>query len=348
MKNSETSTEVLLPEVIGERCVHSLAEQATCRACVDACPVSAWVIDDERLGIDEDRCDGCGLCAPACPQGAIVERYAPVRYRLDGSELAFAACSQTGAETAGPGLLPCLHVLGLHRLLQLRLEGVQRLLLTREDCDACPRGGVVRIDSELQRLAGLRIDRGLPPLAADFLSPAAWSRARVAARARHRPPTLSRRDLFRRATRTLAERIERAEDSETGVPPFVPPGRLLSRTDPAQVAIHAPRIDPRRCTGCDTCARLCPQGAIAVEPDAYRLDADACTGCGLCRDLCSAGAAEIEHFQPSPQRQVSLAQHRCRSCGVAFHSPAEGADPGGLCPICAVTGHHARLFQVLP
>jgi ferredoxin len=206
----------------------------------------------------------------------------------------------------------------------------------------------VRIDTELDRLARLLADRELPRLAADFLSPAAWSRARVAARARHRPPALSRRDLFRRATRTLAERIERAEGSDTGLPPFVPPGRLLSRTDPAQIAIHAPHIDPQRCSGCDACARLCPQGAIAIERDAYKLEADACTGCGLCRDICSVGAIEVGRFQPNPQTRLPLRQDRCRACGVAFHTPAEGADPGGLCSICSATGHHSRLFQVLP
>jgi len=69
-----------LPEVVAERCVHSLIERATCRRCVDACPTRAWVIDDERLGIDPARCDGCGLCAPACPQAAIVARAAePLR-----------------------------------------------------------------------------------------------------------------------------------------------------------------------------------------------------------------------------------------------------------------------------
>jgi len=348
MNSCTTSPDLLLPEVIGEQCVHSLAEQASCRACVDACPLSAWVIDDERLGIDEDRCDGCGLCAPACPQGAIVERYTPVCYRVDGSELAFAACTRTGTETAGPGLLPCLHVLGQHRLLQLRNAGVQRLLLTRGDCDACPRGEVVRIDTELGRLARLLTDRRLPTLAANFLSPTTWSRARGAAHAGHTPLALSRRDLFRRATRTLVAPIERASDSETGVPRFVPPGRLLPRTDPTQIAIHAPRIDPQRCTGCDACARICPQGAIAAESDAYRLEADGCTGCGLCGDLCPAAAVEIARLRPGPQTRVPLAQHRCRGCGAPFHTPAQGADPGDLCPVCAATGHHRRLFQVLP
>ena len=65
-----------LPTVITERCVHTQLTQASCRACVDSCPVKAWVLDDETLSIDTGACDGCGLCASACPQGAIISHQA--------------------------------------------------------------------------------------------------------------------------------------------------------------------------------------------------------------------------------------------------------------------------------
>ncbi len=39
--------------------------------CVTACPVEALSVVDERLRIDEQTCLGCGLCVPACPEGAL-------------------------------------------------------------------------------------------------------------------------------------------------------------------------------------------------------------------------------------------------------------------------------------
>ena len=64
--------EWVIPEVIPERCVHSLCEVASCTRCVDACPQEAWLLDDASLKIDTSRCDGCGLCVAACTESALV------------------------------------------------------------------------------------------------------------------------------------------------------------------------------------------------------------------------------------------------------------------------------------
>ncbi len=41
-----------------------------CRACVDACPVSAIRVEDNKVVIG-DECVECGLCVSQCPQGAL-------------------------------------------------------------------------------------------------------------------------------------------------------------------------------------------------------------------------------------------------------------------------------------
>ncbi|MCU0836334.1 MAG: 4Fe-4S binding protein [Chromatiaceae bacterium] len=336
----------VLPEVIAERCVHARFELASCRDCADACPRRAWVVDDERLGIDAARCDGCGLCAPACPEGAVLDRWHPVRCRVDGELLAFAACSESGAP-AGSGLMPCLHVLGIHRLLGLHRDGVRRLILTRGDCGDCPRGAVTRVDTSLAQVALLLRDRGLPSLELTWLDPAAWSRSLIAARARHRPPGVDRRAFFRRAVELAAEgAAELASRDGQGAPDFVPPGRLVPRTGTGPLALYAPRIDERHCTGCHACAQLCPHDAIRLQSDGYQLDPDGCTGCRICADACADAAVTVERLSPSPQGLVPLTKRRCRACGADFHLPAAKA-ASDLCPVCTHTGHHRRLFQVL-
>ncbi|MEW8549314.1 MAG: 4Fe-4S binding protein, partial [Candidatus Thiodiazotropha endolucinida] len=60
-----------LPDVVSGRCVHEIVEMASCSSCVDVCPQHAWSLDDEALRLDTALCDGCGLCMPACPEGAV-------------------------------------------------------------------------------------------------------------------------------------------------------------------------------------------------------------------------------------------------------------------------------------
>lgn len=41
-----------------------------CRSCVDACPVNAIKIENEKAVINDD-CVECGVCIPQCPMEAI-------------------------------------------------------------------------------------------------------------------------------------------------------------------------------------------------------------------------------------------------------------------------------------
>ncbi len=319
-------------------------EQASCRACVDSCPAQAWVMDDERLGIDTGRCDGCGLCAPACPEGAIEGHPLPGHYRVEGLGIAFAACTRAGIPPGdwGSGLLPCLHCLGEGALLELHRRGVRRLVLCSGDCDTCPRGTVRRVEAHLAGVNALLRDRRRDTLILEPEDGLRWVRRLRAARARHQSHTMGRRALFRGL---LSAAVERAEAAEPG---FLPPGRLVATGDARAggLSLHAPRIDGDRCSGCDACARLCPHGVIRVEADAYHLAPEGCTGCGLCSDLCPA--VSVSRLDPSPQRRLALHQRRCAACGSPFHTPSPPSGAKDRCPICARTGHRERLYQVLP
>lgn len=339
----------LAPEVAADRCVHSLLEQASCRACVDACPRGAFVLDDERLGIDTGRCDACGVCIPACPQGAVLGTFGPVTYRVGGEAVAFAACAPAVPHIGEPGVLPCVHALGLRELLALRHGGVTRLMVSRGGCRTCPRGAATPIDTHLDAAGQILAARGLAPLVTVALDPDAWLRAREAA-ARQPRPGLDRRAFFRQAVDAVVEQVLRRADGEGGLDQAVAgsaPGRWFPTTGPGQLVPFAPEIDPARCTGCDACARLCPEGAIRAEPDAYRLDPDACTGCGVCVDLCTQGAVTVRPLAVPSRTLIPLRRGRCRACGGPFHTPSQDLAGAGLCPVCALTHHHRRLFQVM-
>jgi len=369
-----------LPVVLAERCVHSLIEQATCRRCVDVCPTRAWVIDDERLGIDPARCDGCGLCAPVCPQVAIVApSVEPLRVGSSGRSglqaatdgAAMLACDRAwpgrsaipgaiqhrGLEAAptsahGDGIVPCIHALGLRDLARLAVAGCRRLVVATGDCNDCPRGGAVRLEARLADLARLLDSRRLPLLRLERLPADRWRAARDAA-VPDGGPQMGRRSFLRRG---LGLAVEKARDAfglaaasrervETA-------GNLLPQaTLPAALVTVAPAIDVAACTGCDACARLCPGQAIQFEARedalAYRISPQDCTGCGICVDVCADRAVRLASWVIATPSSLPLDQATCARCGVRFHRPViDGAGGKPRCPICERKGDVNKLFRV--
>jgi ferredoxin len=54
------------------------------------------------------------------------------------------------------------------------------------------------------------------------------------------------------------------------------------------------RLDPGKCTGCRTCATVCPRGVWAFEDrKATVFDRDACIECGACARNCADSAISV-------------------------------------------------------
>ena len=343
-------TEIRLPEVTGERCVHALLEQASCRACVEGCPRRAWVIDDEMLGIDPQLCDGCGLCAPLCPQGAIEPLFSPKVKKTASGGAAFAVCEHAEAVGIDDGRMPCLHVIGLTELLQLYRDGVNHLVTSRGDCSSCGRGGVEHLEQRVAEVNRMLAERGLKALSHRELDGARWLKAyrRVSELAAQQ--TLDRRAFFRGALKAPAERLEQVMEELPDA--FTAPGMLLPRTAPGDSLPFVPRIEAASCNGCDACVRLCPQDAIRFDdgdsaaPE-YRIFPEQCSGCGICTDICERQAVTLAQWGRVAEETIPLRSERCRACGVRFHVPEAAPAGHGLCPICGKTNHYKNLYQVM-
>jgi NADH:ubiquinone oxidoreductase subunit F (NADH-binding)/(2Fe-2S) ferredoxin len=71
---------------------------------------------------------------------------------------------------------------------------------------------------------------------------------------------------------------------------------IMDKKCPAGVckALFHYEIDPEACTGCQVCAKKCPQEAISGEKKKpHQLNQDLCIKCGICYEACKFGALVI-------------------------------------------------------
>jgi Fe-S-cluster-containing hydrogenase component 2 len=56
----------------------------------------------------------------------------------------------------------------------------------------------------------------------------------------------------------------------------------------------AVKVDLEKCTGCGSCAEVCPVEAIKIENDKAKVDETECVDCGTCLDECQAEALSMD------------------------------------------------------
>lgn len=331
-----------VPVIASERCVHMHAEVASCQRCVDACPLDAWTLDDDALYIDSARCDGCGLCAGQCPQGALVQAEAALpKWNVQRSMVA--SCERVRGDRSGL-VIPCVNAIGLQQLAALYSAGLRRMDLQLGHCRHCSRRDGDAFRQRAALFTGVLEHRGLAPLVVSLQHTQGVSAAKQTTTPQDAQGQLSRRGFLRRMAGIAA-----ASTSADAPPAWQPAGNYLPASSHGDRALAVPHIDAQRCNGCDACIRVCPHAALQLtrERDAYTVDASACTGCGLCSDVCDRNAVSVEIGGVVEQLAVALHRYRCAACGAPFHTPRVEAGERPLCRICVQVNHQRNLFQVL-
>lgn len=330
--------------------MHGRCPIAQCSACVAACPLSALALEDEGLTFDSDICDGCALCAPACPEQAIDVGHAsrPMISPPGATDRAFLACELV-VDPSEQGAVACLNAVSAVELARIHNRGVRTLTAARADCANCIRNNGPTLSDRLANLSKLTRDRGLASLSLKFLDAADWREQRDDAR------QVTRRSLFRSAIggRQPASQDHERDDAAADPLGIAAPDLILGAQDRATLATVSPSIDHAACVACGACVEVCEHGALRLlgrKTDAarYEIDATHCTGCALCIDSCEPGAITLLAWGQAHPPSVPLVAGKCRLCSSPFHRVAHPAADTSLCHICATKSHRQKLFQVLP
>ena len=314
-------------QVRADRCLRGSG--SSCRVCVDICPATALQLgpqdSTEAPRSERSRCTDCGLCAAACPSGAIAGVGVPPGAMTRQAErqpsaitlVCAPARDQQPRDEASPDFsVSCLAALHPETVVAtaLALQPRSTLTLIHGLCSQCPSAQQDRVEAVVTESVDLlqRVDNGdrsvvlaVAPDAPDSqphvtagagaIAPSApGSPSRVTARA---GPTArrgwSRRELF----------TARRDDARQAPAPAVTPARaelLHQCADPFAASLQLTHpLDAMGCTFCHACAAVCPTQALrighAVEDDGppdcavgleLAVDPGRCLGCGRCAQVC--------------------------------------------------------------
>lgn len=246
-----------------------------------------------------------------------------------------ALCAHVGPEDA------CVSMARLEGLAALYLTGIRRLMLVDT---AAPVDGIMAMDKEaVARFNSLLMSRGLEPLAMKVAGATSKAAAVLHAQATEIAATANRRSAFRSLV---------PHDQDEDVPTALAQVQALEADGPDALFFAAPVIDPSACTGCDACFRACPADVLihindSASDGSYGISPAGCDACGLCVDICTPTAIGLAYMTQRPD-DIALTNWTCTACGVRVHAPMANAATDGMCDICRRTGHHKKLYQVLP
>ena len=77
-----------------------------------------------------------------------------------------------------------------------------------------------------------------------------------------------------------------------------------------------PAIIKKKCTGCGTCEKWCPEKAITMNDDVARIDAKKCIGCGECLAMCRFDSVKFDWGATYEDLQKKVVEHAMGICSL--------------------------------
>ncbi|MEW7977149.1 MAG: 4Fe-4S binding protein [Candidatus Sedimenticola endophacoides] len=334
-----------LPQIDPDLCLLAATTISQCQACVSSCPHRAWLISEESIALDTERCDSCGICLPACPTSAIsIDDRTTPPLTLDRDTLDLSCRASESGRHANR--IACIHGIGLEALAALYRSGLRTIYARLGTCATCPLADREGFWSRLLNWNSALQARGMPLIEVTYADDTCTAPPHES----EETPDPGRRGFL---TRLLGDRDQRATTANARDIDASPesPGQWLASSGIDGPLPYLPVIDPLLCTACHACAKICRQEAITHNPSdsCYRLRPERCNSCNLCLDICQADAVHLIYWQPPRQSRLALKSIPCEACGIGFSVIDQGdaTITNRRCPICRNRNTMGNLFQVL-
>ncbi|MBS5451015.1 MAG: 4Fe-4S binding protein [Coriobacteriia bacterium] len=321
----------VVPKANVSMCVRCLEPEASCDLCEQVCPTNAIEFtDDGDVDITSD-CRKCGLCVAACPTDALTSTLYSPRIAYDkickaaeANEMVYVTCTRSLKHAPADGMvvLPCVGAISAETWYAILCEyGNVGVYLPPHICDKCRTTGgedfyteqigcgeswsgeTVDLETKEKNLV-LEVDHKIERK--QFVSSTAKSLGMTAASVTPLTAKLARAGQKIAAHSKQITNLQKALDrmcgganSEEKARVLVPRRQLLlvalaDHPDTAEnILFDLPQMTDA-CTGCGTCAELCPTRAIDIKDGKATVVSSHCVTCSLCADVCpEEGAVEF-------------------------------------------------------
>ena len=325
-------------------CAHARSGIVACRRCLDACPAGSITSLGDRITVDSNLCQGVGVCATACPTGAISYAYPPAVDTLAAIRKALASYRAAGG--ARPALLfhaddPPRDLLGHEHpglpghviplaveevgsvgmevwLASLAYGAANVILLAGSDT---PESSRRELEAQLAFAHALLEGMGYPAesvrlIIADAIPELVTGLEALASSVEVLPASFAALDEKRTVLKLAIEHLFEHAPA---------PRPLISL--PTGAPFGEVWFDAGRCTLCLACASQCPGGALLPGGDVPQLNfiEDNCVQCGMCARTCpedAIGPSPRYLFAREPRQQRRLLKEEapflCIRCGKPF------------------------------
>lgn len=334
-----------------DACIRGKSPWVNCHNCQDVCPVEGIDLGTGRLDIKE--CQRCGLCAVACPAGALEDPERTHSFFLArgweaiaASGQAIFACNRSREEKRGDDLIraACLGAVAPEVMIALAARGKVVFLYRAEECAACPweQKGVRIFRASLEQaqktLAAMNLPAGRLGQRAT-LSPASSGSPAGGKTTAPAPAAMGRREFFRSLIRGIRIPGVDTTPAPAKTTSLVSQRRALilrralqeARPEggyPTEATLPLPSLElTGPCYLCNICSRLCPSGALELDGGELKYTPARCNHCNLCLAVCpqhSLGRGAdltLEALVNASTITIATAiDHTCPGCGETFQA----------------------------